>query len=127
MSFAIGYHFFGAANFISQIAHGLDAFRVGHHWCVGVFQAATLDRFTSEENMGITTAWPKPHFPSCLPHHPLTEVLIRHKKNFTFLRYLVDDIDRIATGADYIAQPLNSSRAINIGDHIKVWVFLTVL
>ena len=77
--------------------------------------------------MGVTVAAPERHRPPCLFHDPRAEVFVRHEQNVFLLRRGLDDFDRVAAGADDVAQGLHCCAAIDVSNRPEIGVGLLEL
>ena len=100
----------------------MSAFGVGHDDGIWVFIFDLLDRFTGKFNVDVAGTLPEIHFSSGLFDNPLAEVGIWDKKDGAISWCLIDDMGGIAGGADDVAECFDSSRAVDVGDDIVVFV-----
>jgi len=113
-------HQFSAAHFVGEVTDGLDAFGVGDDRRIGKLDTGFLQRLYGEENVGVTAAGPELHLATGFLGDPLAEVLVGHEKNFPVGGHLVDDLDRVAAGADDVAERLHRGGAVDVGDDVEI-------
>ena len=60
--------------------------------------------------------------PPGLFHHPRAQIFIRHKEQIAILGRGLDNLDRIAAGADDIAKRFHFRAAVDVSDRIEIRV-----
>jgi hypothetical protein len=114
-------HFLGGTDFVGEHAHRVGAFRVGDDGSVGILLMDAGDAVAGELDMDVAGALPEVHFTAGLLHDPGAEVLIGDKQDGAVLRGGLDDFDRIAAGADAIAEGFDVGAAVDVGDDVVVF------
>ena len=119
---AKGNHFFGAANAVANVAGGLGHFGVSDYGRVGEcrFEVGELLRLVLGVRPAVTV--PQNHIASGLLDNPRAEVLVGAEDDFAVGGNLLYDVERVAAGADDVAERLDFRAAIYVGDYERVGV-----
>ena len=119
---AKGHHFFGGTNFICEHAHSVGTLRVRNDGGIWIFFADFVYAARRELDVHVTGALPQIHSASCAFHYPCAEILVRNKENISIDWRCANDLVCVAAGANHVGQRFHASTAIDVGDHVIIFV-----
>ena len=110
----------GGADEIGQIKELLLAFRMGDHLGLGVVELELEQGLLAEGFMDLAAAGPEGQVPATLALDPAAQVLVWGKQDRLVSGQLVDQVHRVAAGADQVALGLHRRRTVDVAHHDMV-------
>ena len=107
---------------VRQQAHGLRAFRMGHHRHAGVLFLQGKNLVPRELHVHVAGSVPQFQGAAKLAAYPCAQILVRDEQDGAALRSLGDDFYGIPGSDDYVRQRLDADGAVHIRHYIVIFM-----